>query len=179
MRENPALYYARRLGQDKHSPLYGKIFEGGKKRPEFHIPLRTLQHGMTYLRQKSSKLDQLKDREAEYLMIRNYLSALQKWVPEAWENYKEYLLLRGAGLWGACMVGGVVIDRCLDEGTYEIKDMLEVLTSGGTWDWSREGNFKGYSGRGGASEIANTICSEFATASGVSIRQLAQKIKSQ
>ena len=74
-------------------------------------------------------------------------------------------------------MGGMVIDRCLEKGKYTVSDMLEMLESGASWDWSRQGDFRGYSGRGGALEIATKVYSEFATESGVSIRRLAEKIK--
>jgi DGQHR domain-containing protein len=176
--ENPELYIARRLGDDPESPLNARVYAGGKQAPGFHIPLRTLHTGIKYLKQRSTKIDQLEDIDAEYLFIRNYWSALRKWVPGAWEEPKKYLLLRGAGLWGACVLGGMVIDRCLEKGHYSVQDILRILKSGSDWDWSRSGNFKGYSGRGGAVEIANMISRDFATESGVSIKKLAEKIKS-
>lgn len=178
IRTNPALYISKKLGDDEESPFFGKIFVGGKKERGFYVPLRTMKSGLEYLKQKSSKIEQLKDIEAEYLFIRNYWHAVEKWVPEAWESPKDFLLLRGAGLWGACILGGVVIDKCLDKGLYSISDMLTILKSGKTWDWGREGDFKGYSGRGGATQIANKISAEFSTEGGVSIKRLADKIKS-
>ena len=178
MVEHPELYIAKKLGDDYESPLHGRVYEGGKKSPGLHIPLRTLHTGIRYLMQRSMKIDQLEDVEAEYLFIRNYWNALRKWIPGAWEEPKKYLLLRGAGLWGACALGGVVIDRCIEKGQYSVFDMLEILNSGSEWDWSRAGHFKGYSGRGGAVEIANLISRDFPTEAGVSIKNLAEKIKS-
>ena len=176
--ENPALYIAKTLGEDPESPFHGRVYEGGKKSAGLHIPLRTLHTGITYLIQKSVKIEQLKDIDAEYLFIRNYWLAVKEWVPGAWEEPSKYLLLRGAGLWGACFLGGVVIDKCLDAGKFSIDEMLEILKSGQEWDWGRDGDFKGYSGRGGADEISNKISREFSTDSGVSIKKLAEKIKS-
>jgi DGQHR domain-containing protein len=178
MVENRELYLAKKLADDPESPLHGRVYEGGKKSPGLHIPLRTLNTGIKYMMQRSTKIDQLEDVEAKYLFIRNYWKALREWIPGAWAEPKKYLLLRGAGLWGACVLGGIVIDRCLEKGQYSIQEILNVLKSGSDWDWSRSGNFKGYSGRGGAVEIANMISREFATESGVSIKKLASKIKS-
>lgn len=177
MVENPALYIAKRLGEDPESPFAGMVFEGGRRSGEFQVPLRTLHTGIRYLRQRSAKIDQLRDIEAEFLFIRNFWQAAREWIPGAWEEPRKYLLLRGAGLWGACFLGGIVIDRCLEEGKYTADDMLEILKSGTSWDWSRQGDFRGYSGRAGALEIATKISAEFTTESGVSIRRLAEKIK--
>ena len=175
--ENPALHIAKKLGDDAESPFSEMVYAGGRRSADFHVPLRTLHTGIRYLRQRSTKIEQLDDIEAEYLLVRNYWQALREWVPAAWDQPKKYLLLRGAGLWGACFLGGMVIDRCLEKGKYTVSDMLEMLESGASWDWSRQGDFRGYSGRGGALEIATKVYSEFATESGVSIRRLAEKIK--
>jgi len=75
------------------------------------------------------------------------------------------------------MLGGYVIDRMLDKGKYSQKDALSILRSGREWNWTRNGDFKGYSGRGGASEIAKNINSEFSSSDVVSIKDLAKKIK--
>ncbi len=178
MREKPTLYVAERLGKDKESPFYRRVWKGGIRSSELHIPLRTLLSGIDYLRQRSSNLEQLRNVEAEYILIRNYWSAVRRWVPEAWDEPKKYLLLRGAGLWGACMLGGYVIDRCIDQGEYTTEAMLEILLSGTSWDWTRNGDFRGFSGRGGASEIARLINSQLPAKSGVSINNLVQKIVS-
>ena len=175
--ENPALYIAKRLGEDDDSAFAGMVYEGGRKSADFRVPLRTLHSGIRYLRQRSTKIDRLRDIEAEYLLVRNYWQAVREWVPAAWEQPKKYLLLRGAGLWGACFLGGMVIDLCLEKGKYTVSDMLQTLESGTSWDWSRQGDFRGYSGRGGALEIATKVSAEFATESGVSIKRLAEKIK--
>lgn len=178
MIEEPEHYIAEKLGNDSRSPFYDRVWKGGKRSSQLHIPLRTLKLGITYLRQRSTKINQLHDIEAEYLMIRNYWEAVRKWVPGAWEEPKKYLLLRGAGLWGACMLGGYVIDRCIEQGKHSVEDMLEILQSGKTWDWGRDGDFKGYSGRGGASEISRLVASDLPTESGVSIKRLVERIKS-
>jgi DGQHR domain-containing protein len=175
--ENPALYIAKRLGDDKESPFYARVSESGKKTADRDIPLRGLHTGIRFLRSESSKLKQVNDIEAEYILIRTYWQAVLKWEPAAWTEPKKYLLLRGSGFWGACFLGGRVIDRCLEQGKYRVEDMLKVLRSGRTWDWGRNGDFRGLGGRGGAVEIADKISKEFPTGSGISMRKLVSKIK--
>ena len=174
---DPALYIAKKLSEDPESPFHGIIFEGGKKPAIFSIPLRALHTGTEYLRSKSTRLEELGDVDAEYYVIKAYWQALRQWEPDAWEDPKKYLLLRGAGLWGACFLGGFVIQKCLEDGRYEVSEMLKVLNSGRKWDWSPKGDFKGYSGRGGALEIAKKIEDEFDIESKVSMKKLAEKIK--
>jgi hypothetical protein len=125
---------------------------------------------------RPTKLNALNDVDAQYKTIRNYFLALKRYQPEAWTTPGKFLLLRGAGLWGACFIGAEVIDRTLGQGKYKTEDMLKILKSGKRWDWSNEGDFKGFSGRGGAVRIRDAVVGEFADESGVSVKSLFQKI---
>jgi hypothetical protein len=52
--------------------------------------------------------------------------------------------------------------------------MLSTLRSGK--DWSKSGDFKGFSGRGGALEISNRVTSKLYDESRMSTKQLFDKI---
>lgn len=175
-RQDPALYIATKLGKDKASPFFDKIYEGGVKLGFFTIPLRSLKSGIKYMFSQPGKLTELSDVDAQYTVIRNYFSAVKLWQPEAWKDPKHYLLLRGAVLWGICYIGATVIDKTLSSGNYLASDMLKVLKSGPSWDWSNKGNFMGYSGAGGSIQIRNLVVREFADDTGISIKSLATKI---
>jgi DGQHR domain-containing protein len=174
--EDRELYIAKQLGSDSKSPLNGRVYEGGKKPAGFIIPLRGLKTGIQYMLSRQSKLLSLRDPDAQYKVIRNYFSALKKWMPSAFDEPKKFLLLRGAGLWGVCFLGTEVIDRALAQGKFGTEEMLEILKSGRKWDWSNNGDFSGFSGRGGALKISQQIASELKDASGVSARQLYKQI---
>jgi len=175
-RENPALYIAQELGRDKDSPLYERIYAGGKKGAASLVPLRTLRTGIEYMLSRPTKLTALPGADARYKVIRNYFEAVKKWVPDSWSDPQKYLVLRGAGLWGICFLGAEVIDRAMSKEKFKADDLLKVLTSGRKWDWSNDGDFKGYSGRGGAVKIRDAIVSEFSEESGVSVKALYKKI---
>ena len=175
-RRDPALYMAKKLGEDTRSSFYEKIYEGGKKPGYFAIPLRSLKTGIEYMMSQPSKLTELKDPDAQYTVIRNYFSAVKSWQPEAWNEPNQYLVLRGAGLWAICFIGATVIDRTLSSGKYSKSEMFKILKSGAKWDWSKNGVFSGYSGRGGAVKIRDMVVSEFTGESGFSIKSLAEKI---
>ena len=85
-------------------------------------------------------------------------------------------MLRGAGLWAVCFIGSTVIDKTLSAGKFTSTAMLTLLKSGKSWDWSKNGDFTGLSGRGGASTIRDKVVSEFSDDSGVSIAALAEEI---
>ena len=54
--------------------------------------------------------------------------------------------------------------------------VLKILKSGRDWDWSKTGDFRGYSGQGGAKQICDMVVSELRDNSGFSVKDLAQKI---
>ncbi len=156
-RKNPQLYIAKRLAQDPKSPFYGRVFDGGKKVAVADIPLRALTTGIEYLRSRSTQLPHLDDAEAEYRVIANYFEAVKKWQPAAWTEPKDYLMLRGAGLWAICFIGAHVIDLAMIQDEFKSQELLAILKSGKTWDWGKKGDFTGLSGRSGALEISKRV----------------------
>jgi hypothetical protein len=124
-------------------------------------------------------LPHLDDPEAQFKVIRNYLAAVKKWQPKAWTHPKEYILLRGAGLWAMFFIGAQVIDRVLLERKYSTSEMLSVLKSGKNWDWGKKGDFKGYSGRSGALEISKLVARKLHAGDKISTKQLFDRIMSE
>ncbi len=175
-RKEPELFIAQKLSRDPLSPFYGKVFEGGKKVVGSDIPLRGLKTGVEYMLSRSTQLPHLDDPEAQYVVIRNFLDAVKKWQPKAWTNPKEYILLRGAGLWAVFFIGAQVIDQVLLRKRYKATAMLEILKSGKEWDWSRKGDFKGYSGRSGALEISKLVAKKLHAGDKMSTKDLFDQI---
>jgi DGQHR domain-containing protein len=178
-RRLPELYIAQRLADDSHSPLYGRIYQGGKKRGGVDIPLRGIRTGIEYMLSRSTQLPHLDDAEAQYRVIRNYLAAFKRWQPKAWTEPREYIALRGAGLWAVCFIGAHVVDRALLQAKFGSDDMFEILKSGKNWDWSKNGDFKGMSGRGGALEISKMVTRKLQDESRMSTRELFKRIMAQ
>lgn len=177
-KKDPALYISKKLGADETSPLYEKVYEGGKKPGYFAIPLRSLKTGIEYMLSQPGKLTELPNIDVQYAVIKNFFSATKNWQPEAWKDPNKHLLLRGAGFWGLCFIGATVIDKTLRSGKFNSTDMLHVLKSGKNWDWAKNGAFSGYSGRGGAVKIRDLVVKEFVDETGFSITSLAQQILS-
>ncbi len=175
-KSQPALYIAQQLGRDTASPLFGRVYEGGKKVSRFDIPLRGLKSGIQYMMSRPTKLTALGDADAQYKVICNYLIAVKAWQPEAWNNPKDFVLLRGAGLWAVCFIGQDVIDRTLSKGKFAPEDMLAVLRSGKKWDWSTKGAFQGLGGYGGAVKMSSMVTNEFADEKSVSVKDLYKQI---
>lgn len=175
-RKEPELYIAQELSKDPDSPLYSLVHEGGQRVAGTFIPLRTLKTGIGYMLSRPTRLTALDDPDAQYRVVKNYFKAVQKWIPDAWKNPREYVALRGAGLWGICFIGAEVIDRALAQGKFKDDDMLKILSSGRKWDWTNKGDFKGFSGRGGAVAIRDKVVSEFEDEGGVSVKELFRQI---
>ena len=173
---DPALFIANKLAEDQDSPFKRLVYQGGKRPPGTFIPLRTLRTGIEYMLSRQTRLTAIGGVDAQVKLVKNYFSALKAWVPEAWKVPKEYLLLRGAGLWGTCFLGAEVIDRTLANKNFDVETMLAVLNSGKQWDWSRNGDFAGLSGRGGSVKIADRIIRELRDEGGVSMKDLLKEI---
>jgi DGQHR domain-containing protein len=173
---NPELYIAQKLSRDSSSPFHERVFEGGKKVVGVDIPLRGLKTGIEYMLSRSTQLPHLDDAEAQYRVIRNYFEAVKKWEPKPWRSPKEYIMLRGSGLWAICFIGAQVIDRALLQSEYKSAEMLAILRSGKQWDWSKKGDFKGLGGRAGALEISKLVTRKLQDDTRMSTKQLFNKI---
>jgi DGQHR domain-containing protein len=175
-RQQPDLFIAQKLGEDAESPFHTRIYGGGKKSSSVDIPLRGIKTGIEYMLSRSTQLPRLDDTEAKYRVIRNFFSAFKQWQPKAWTEPKEYIALRGAGLWAVCFIGAHVIDRALSQDKFDQDSMLEVLKSGKSWDWSKNGDFKGFSGRSGALEISKQVTLKLQDESRMSTKELFERI---
>jgi DGQHR domain-containing protein len=174
----PELYIAQRLSRDTESPFHGRVFEGGKKPVGADVPLRGLKTGIEYMLSRSTQLPHLEDAEAQYRVIRNYFKAVKKWQRKAWRSPKEYIILRGSGLWAICFIGSHVIDLALLQSKFKTPHMLAILRSGKDWDWGKKGDFKGLGGRAGALEISKRVTRKLQDQNRMSTQELFDKIMS-
>lgn len=156
-RDNPELYISNKLNEDEASVFHDRIFSGGKKPVGVDIPLRAIKSGLGYMFSKSVQLSRLNNVDAQYKIIKNYFQAIKELVPEAWEKPKDYIILRGVGLWAICYLGAQVIDIALTNKKHDVESMKKILESGKKWNWGSKGDFVGYSGAKGAQEIANKV----------------------
>jgi DGQHR domain-containing protein len=175
-RRNPDLFIAQRLAEDSKSPFVGRVYQGGRKPVGVSIPLRGLRTGIQYMLTRSTQLPRLEDAEAQYRVIRNYFSSVKQWEPKAWATPRDYIMLRGSGLWAICFIGAQVIDRALLRGKFSAKEMLTILRSGRQWDWGKKGDFKALGGRAGALEISARVTRKLQDEGGISTKQLFDNI---
>src|SRR5271157_3830985 len=145
--QNPALYIVQKLMQDKTSPLHGRVHEGGKVQKGATLSgltIANLTSGVRDMLTRSTKLAQFPDADAQYKVIKNFWTALKKWLPKAWNSPRDYAIFKGVGLYAISYVGIEVVDRSLMKGKFSSDDMLqylkqipsESLASGGTAAYS-------------------------------------------
>ncbi|MFC5684258.1 DGQHR domain-containing protein [Flavobacterium sp. MAHUQ-51] len=175
-RRQPELFIGKKLGTDSDSPFYERIYDGGKKPIGVDIPLRAIKTGLQYMFSKSTQLSRLDNTDAQYIVIKNYFKAVKQWTPDSWTKPKDFLTLRGVGLWSICYLGAQVIDRGLINSKFDTQTFLDILNSGKEWDWSNKGDFKGYSGAQGAQEISNKIARHLKDTNQISTQDLLKEI---
>lgn len=144
LERNPARVFARRLAEDVASPWHGLVHMGGSKAgaKEAHIfrPVNfiALEHGVQRTRKKSQYLLEL-ETDAQYGLIRSYWQAVKAVYPEAFENPREYLVLKNLGVATFSQLAGTVIDRCYIAGDIEVGHMIPFLIAAKrAVNWHRE-----------------------------------------
>jgi len=179
--QNPALYIVQRLMKDAKSPLYKKVHEGGKvgKRATLGgLNVANLTNAVRDMLVRSSKLSQFPDPDAQYKIIKNYWQALKKWLPDAWNNPRNYAIFKGVGLYAISYVGIEIIDRSLLKGKFSSKDMLHYLKQLPS-ETLASGSTSAFAGRGGGRKLANDMIANLEEEGEVSLLKLQKQILSE
>lgn len=144
LHEHPARVFARRLANDEASPWKDLVHMGGSKAgaKEAHVyrPVNfiALEHGVQRILRKSQYIGEL-EPDAQYGLIRSYWMAVKAVYPEAFENPREYLVLKNLGVATFSQLGATVIDRCVIAGNVEVGHMVPFLIAAKAQvDWHRE-----------------------------------------
>ncbi len=184
--EKPTVWIANKLVEDYKSPFHGIVYLGGEKEKvqglDRRVSLAHLRTGVDMMLKLSIKLRDFDEIRDKCVLIRTYWSAVAKVFSEEWADSKEYLLLRGFGVWSMSIVGADIIDRCISPNV--VWDQLEEKMSSylrqihGTVNWDKsEGDVKGYGGRLGAKVLADRM-RHFLSDEGVDLTVLAHGLKS-
>jgi DGQHR domain-containing protein len=176
--QNPALYIVGRLQADRTSPLYHKIHEGGKVRKGATITgltVANLTNAIRDMLSRSAKLSQFPDAEAQYKIIKNYWSAVKKWLPDAWKRPRDFMIFKGVGLYAISYVGIEVIDRSLLKSKFSSRDMLEFLKQLPSDQLSVRETLA-YAGRGGGRKLANDLIQNLEEEGQISLSKLQKLI---
>lgn len=179
---DPALYIAQQLQSDKSSPFYKRVHEGGAvKRGATLSGLTTanLKDAVRDMLSRSAKLSQFPDTDVQYQLVKNYWSAVKRWLPDAWSRPTEYIIFKGVGLYAITYVGVEIIDRCLVRGKYEVNDMLRYLKKIDTPEVFSTGGAKTYVGRAGGRQMAADLIAEMEEEGEISLAKLQKMILGQ
>jgi hypothetical protein len=127
----------------------------------------TLEQGVRRTLSKSQYIHDLTRPDAQYILIRNFWTAVHDVFQEEWDEHKEYLLLKNIGVLGFSIMGGTVIDRCMARGEVDIEAMKAYVEQvRGVFDWSKEArgekSVAGMSGNRAALLIAGELVADLA-----------------
>ncbi len=177
--KNPAAYIVQKLQKDPESPLYKQIHEGGiirKGSTLSGLTIANLTLAVKDMLTRSARLSQFPDTDAQFEVIKNYWKAVQKWLPNAWKHPRDYIIFKGVGLYAISYVGIEIIDRCLNKGMYEPKNMLRYLNQIPNTAFLSTRTGLAYAGRGGGRKMANDLIANLEEQGEVSLSRLQKMI---
>jgi DGQHR domain-containing protein len=152
-KEELALWIAEDLSKDAESPFYDSIFLGGKreKGKMYITSLNTLKESIATLLRASQELDKPAfPFELRSKAVKNFWRAVKNTFLAEWNDPKSNLLLSYFAIFALSKMGAVVIDRSIRKESPTIDTMQDQLLGiKNNIDWSTEGIFKGFGGKGG------------------------------
>ncbi len=92
-------------------------------------------------------------------LLDNYWKAVARVFPDAWADKHNYILLQSIGLGAFALLGGELIDRCIQEGKFTVDDFahyLEVVRERVPLDRT-DPSWAGVAGAGGAKVVARAL----------------------
>ncbi len=188
IRDHLDRWIARRLTDDPVSPWHGLIHLGGSKkgsriqgltRP---VNFASLQAGVHRTLAKSQYIHDLSNPHAQYMVIRNFWTAVKRTFAQEWANPKGHLLLKNIGVMSLSILGGTIIDRCIPRGRVDTEGMSIYLGKARVrfdWDASATGDrsLAGMTGNQAALLVAGEMAAELADEPGsTGIRELEQQL---
>jgi DGQHR domain-containing protein len=176
IRDHRDRWIAKRLVEDPLSPWHGLVHLGGSKKSAKqqglvrYVNFASLQTGVGKTLSKSQYIHDLTDPNAQYVVMRNYWTAVKRVFAEQWATPKDYLLLKNIGVLSLSILGGTIIDRCFARERYTVEDManyLEQVSNRFDWDKDAASGDKAVTGMSGnqaaliiAGELSNELRDE-------------------
>jgi hypothetical protein len=176
---DPALYIVKKLQSEKSSPFYKKIHEGGAVRRGATLSgltVANLKNAIKDMLSRSAKLTQFPDADAQCRIIKNFWTAVKKWLPDAWKNPADYIIFKGVGLYAITYLGIDIIDRCLVKGKFAPEDILVYLNKLPSADVFSAKHGIAYAGRAGGKKIASDLIADLEEEGEISLNKLQKMI---
>lgn len=148
-----------RLEQDADSPWFKKVNLVGLKGTKRPVSLDSLSNATRELLQFGEI--KMLNIEQQYILVRDFWEVVSKVWPDAWEAPKNSLLRKSMGTLAISKLGGYVLPQCLIKKDNCLELDKEKLTNlfmrASNVNWMNNGDFKGFSGRQGASLVKNAL----------------------
>lgn len=156
-----ALWMSMELHQNHESPFYNRIDLGGKKTKgvKYIFSLRTFREGIEILLKDSTELSSDKvPFEDQARALSNYWNAVKSVFPDEWANPSTNVLLFYFSYFALSKLGAIVIDTSFRKTDPSIEGMrTQILGLKANIDWTKDGTFKGYGGKGGGSRAFQIV----------------------
>lgn len=150
--DDPHLYIALRLNEDRKSPWYKLIKYGGKNTSGLkrRTSLRMMQKSVRKLLGQAPHLRS--DPDVAYVLISDFWRAVAAVFPDEWSDHRHHLISKGIGLYALMgVLGDIVNSTPVDNLTAEnCACRLRDLT--GKIDWGTNGTFSNAGGQKGVKE---------------------------
>ena len=152
----PELYIALFLKNDATSPWAGQLDLGGTSGNTRRATLNSMQRGVRIFLKRSAILKTRKVDDAA-AVVREFWLAIQLVLPNEWKAPRKHLLCKAVGVYALMEIaadmfkeaGSTACDR-----KYFAAALSEFAPE---FDWSSQGQLKGFGGEGGAAEAAAKI----------------------
>lgn len=153
---HPARVYARRLAEDEGSPFYGRIYMGGSKAgakgqgTKYPLTFTGLEGAISRMLKGSTWLQELRDHDMVYALIRNYwLAVAQVWGEDFGDP--DTLLMKSIGVNSLAQLAPKILDRIYT--TSGEGDPLSIAALLGethdVYDWHKDAGPDGVGGMSG------------------------------
>lgn len=149
----PELYIALRLQEDSTSPWYKRLDLGGDRTVGMKriASLRTMQVAVKRMLKEACWTDSASVDEVVQIVI-NFWRAVAFVLPEAWQNPRKYMLVKGIGVYALMSFAGKLVKEAntsvvspdFNFFVSKLSDFMRDI------DWSNNGPLQGYGGGAGA-----------------------------
>ncbi len=151
-----------KLASEPESPWYQRVNLIGARGTGRPVSLQSLRSGLEDLLD-SGRIKTLTFNE-RYEIAKAYWQVVSEVWPEAWENPRGHLLTKSIGMIALSQLGGDILPNCLNgrgsapEHLLNREKVADFLGRAAHVDWSsRDGDFKGIAGRGGAKLVKDQL----------------------
>jgi DNA sulfur modification protein DndB len=152
----PELYISLFLKNDSTSPWAGQLDLGGTSGNKRRATLNSMQRAVRVFLKRSAILEARKVDDAA-VIVREFWAAIQLVLPSEWKSPRKHLLCKAVGVYALMEIAADMVKEA-GTATCDRKYFAAALSEfASEFDWSSQGQLKGFGGEGGAAQAAALI----------------------